>query len=137
MLNSDGNAYQKTVANTEAVAFRPYFVTPAGGGAAQHRAPQQILFDSDDSSFAFGDEPDPTQGEVGQGGLTFSVGRHAVSVTSSMKQTTDVRIVNLNGQTIDSYMIEPGETRKTDIHVSGVYIVRADNGHYTKKIVVK
>ena len=67
----------------------------------------------------------------------FSVGRRKIVVTSSLRDEADVRIVNVNGQTIDSYKIQPGETIETPVYNSGVYIIRAAGGHYTKKVSVK
>jgi hypothetical protein len=67
----------------------------------------------------------------------FSVGRRKIAVTSSLRDEADVRLVNVNGQTIDAYTIQPGETVETNVISSGVYIIRAAGGHYTKKVSVK
>ena len=135
LMNADGNSFNITTAATAAVPFRPYFV-PGSSSAPSTRAVQYIVFDNDDSSFAIGDD-DPSKGEVGQGGLLFSTRRHAIVVTSSMRDEADVRIVNTAGQTIDTYTIQPGETVETRVNNSGVYIIRAAGGHYTKKVSVK
>ena len=74
---------------------------------------------------------------VGQGGLTFSVGKRKISVTSSLRQETDVRIFNVSGQTIAAFTIDPDETIVTPVYVSGVYIIRAAGGRYMKKMAVK
>jgi len=142
-MNTEGNSFDKAMTTTEpatelavaTVPFRPYFVATSSG-APRRAAAKSIVFDSSDSSFAIGDD-DPSEGEVGQGSLLFGTRRHTIIVTSSLKRETDVRIVNVNGQTIDSYKIQPGETIETPVYNSGVYIIRAAGGHYTKKVSVK
>ena len=114
------------------VPFRPYFVV----GTSTPAPASTIYFDDDNSSFAIGDE-DPSEGEVGEGALTFTVGRRKITVTSSLRRDADVRIVNVGGLTIANYTIQPGETITTDIPVSGVYIVHAANGRYQKKLAVR
>jgi hypothetical protein len=130
-----GNQFSKQTDATP-VPFRPYFVGSGSSPAPSTRAVQYIFFDNDDSSFAIGDD-DPSEGEIGQGGLLFGTRRHTIIVTSSLKRETDVRIVNVNGQTITSYNIQPGETIETPVYNGGVYIIRAGGGHYTKKVSVK
>ena len=134
LMNAAGDSFVKTDVATAAVPFRPYFVA-AGGGAREHGA-DTIVFDDEGSSFAIGD-PDPTEGEVGEGCLTFFTRRHLIGVTSSLRAEADVLIVNTAGITLASFTIAPGETIETDIPVAGVYIVRAANGRYVKKLVVK
>lgn len=143
-MNTEGNSFDKAMTATEpatelavaTVPFRPYFVATPANGAPRRATVKSIVFDSSDSSFAIGDD-DPSEGEVGQGSLLFGVRRHTVVVTSSLRDEADVRIVNVNGQTIASYKIQPGETIETPVYNSGVYIIRAAGGHYTKKVSVK
>ena len=137
-MNVDGDQFIKaSTTGTEVAAFRPYFIAGSlTSPAPSTRAAQYIVFDSSDSSFAIGDD-DPSEGEIGQGGLLFGTRRHTIIVTSSLKRETDVRIVNVNGQTITSYNIQPGETIETPVYNGGVYIIRAGGGHYTKKVSVK
>ena len=143
-MSTEGNSFDKAMTTTEpateiavaTVPFRPYFVASPPSGAPRRAAAKSIVFDSSDSSFAIGDD-DPSEGEVGQGSLLFGVRRHTIVVTSSLRDEADVRIVNVNGQTIDSYKIQPGETIETPVYNSGVYIIRAAGGHYTKKVSVK
>ena len=143
-MNTEGNSFDKAMTATEpatelavaTVPFRPYFVASAQSGAPRRATVKSIVFDSSDSSFAIGDD-DPSEGEVGQGSLLFGVRRHTIVVTSSLRDEADVRIVNVNGQTIDSYKIQPGETIETPVYNSGVYIIRAAGGHYTKKVTIK
>jgi hypothetical protein len=118
------------------VPFRPYFIAGAlSSPAPSTRGAQYIVFDDDNSSFAIGDE-DPGEGEV-SGGLLFSVRKHAIVVTSSLRKAADVRIVNVNGQTIAAFDIQPGESIETPVRSSGVYIIRAAGGRYQKKLAVK
>ncbi len=135
MMNTVGNCFEITDEAVATIPFRPYFVA-SSSLAPSTRAIKYIAFDNSDSSFAIGND-DPSQGEIGQGSMTFSVGRHKIVVTSSMRDEADVLIVNTAGQTIASYTIQPGETIETPVHNSGVYIIRAAGGHYTKKVSVK
>ena len=133
-MHADGDKFvQPTGAAAGVVPFRPYFIA----GSSTPAPASTIVFDDDNSSFAIGDDPDPSEGDVGQGGLTFSVGKRKISVTSSLRQETDVRIFNVSGQTIAAFTIDPDETIVTPVHVSGVYIIRAAGGRYTKKVTVK
>ena len=131
-----GNKFDQQT-NATPVPFRPYFIAGSPSSPAPAtRAAKYIVFDNNGSSFAIGDD-DPSEGEVGQGSLLFGVGRRKIVVTSSLRDEADVRIVNVNGQTIDAYTIQPGETVETNVNSSGVYIIRAAGGHYTKKVSVK
>ena len=56
---------------------------------------------------------------------------------SALGYTTDVRIVNLAGMTINAFTIEPGETVETRINTSGVYIVEPSEARFIKKLSVK
>lgn len=114
------------------VPFRPYFVA---GAAGSRKAAITIIFDGDGSSFAIGDDRDPSEGEVGT--LTFFTKRHVIGVTSSLREAADVHIYNMSGHVITSFTVLPGETVERDVPISTVYIVRAANGRYMKKIAVK
>ena len=140
-MNTEGNSFDKamstTVPTTEiavaTVPFRPYFVASPANGAPRRAAVKSIVFDSSDSSFAIGDEPsDELAGE-----LTFSTKPRKLVTTSSLRQPADVRIYNVSGVAISAFTIQPGETVETDITVAGVYIIRAANGRYTKKLALK
>jgi len=136
MLNTDGDRFKVTTTATDLVPFRPYFVATSGSSSAPARkSVQTILFDNDGSSFAFGDE-DPTEGEIGEG-LLIAVKGHTVSVRSALREATDVRIINVSGITHNSFTLQPGETVNTFLPIGGVYIVRAANGRYQQKLVVK
>ena len=134
IMNSDGNSFDKITAATTTVPFRPYFEKDPAAGARQ--AASRILFDSDESSFAFGDE-DPSKEEIGEGDLLFTVRKHEIAVTSSLRHTADVRIVNVSGVTVANFTIQPSETIERHIPIAGVYIVRADGGRIQKKIALK
>ena len=136
MLNADGDRFSVTTTATAPVPFRPFFVAASSSSPAPARKNvKTILFDSEDSSFAFGDE-DPTEGEIGEG-LLISVKSHTVSVTSALHEATDVRIINVGGIINNSFTIQPGETVDTFLPVGGVYVVRAANGRYQQKVAVK
>ena len=134
LMNADGNSFNVTpTEGAKATPFRPYFVAD-NAGARQY---EHILFDSNDSSFAFGDDKDPSGDDFGEGDLVITIRQHAVSVTSSLRREADVRIVNMSGLTIANFTIQPGETVNTHIGVAGVYMVRADGGRIQKKLAVR
>ena len=132
LMHVDGNQF-RVAADILAVPFRPYFVTTAGSRQAASR----ILFDSDESSFAFGGDHDPSKEEIGEGDLLFTVRKHEIVVTSSLRHAADVRIVNVSGITVANFTIQPGETIERYIPIAGVYVVRADGGRIQKKIALK
>ena len=135
LMNATGNSFDVTPAGGAAtVPFRPYFV--AGSVGARQNA-RSILFDSNDSSFAFGDDKDPSGDNLGEGDLIFTVRKHMISVTSSLRREADVRIVNTSGLTIAHFTIQPDETVDTNIGVAGVYVVRADGGRIQKKLAIR
>ena len=135
LMNATGSSFDVTPTGGAAtVPFRPYFV--AGSVGARQNA-RSILFDSSDSSFAFGDDKDPSGDSFGEGDLIFTVRKHMISVTSSLRREADVRIVNMSGLTIAAFTIQPGETIDTNIGVGGVYMVRADGGRIQKKLAVR
>ena len=141
LMNSTGNAFERKMSEgtpkepvaVAAVPFRPYFEKEPASGSRQ--AARAILFDREDSSFAIGDDRDPSEGEVGT--LTFFTKRHVIGVTSTLREAADVHIYNMSGHVITSFTVLPGETVERDVPISAVYIVRAANGRYTKKIAVK
>ena len=137
LMNATGSSFDKTPdGGLATVPFRPYFVASPAQQAPRRAAANAIVFDNEESSFAFDNDQDPSEGEV-RGGLTFGVKRKTIVVTSSLRNEADVRIVNTAGQTIATFTIQPDETIETPVQTSGVYIVRAAGGHYTKKIIVK
>jgi hypothetical protein len=54
-----------------------------------------------------------------------------------MRDEADVQIYTTSGTLIDSYNIKPGETIETPVNNIGVYIVRAAQARFTKKLTVK
>ena len=135
LMNTDGNSFDATPAvGAKAIPFRPYFMAGSPNQAPAKRAIKSILFDSSDSSFAIGDD-DPSDELAGE--LTFSTKPRKLVVASSMRQPADVRIYSVSGQSIAAFTIQTGETIETDIPIAGVYVVRAANGRYTKKFVLK
>ena len=139
LMNTDGNSFDVTpTEGAKATPFRPYFVAAAAPSPAPRRSGvKSILFDSSDSSFAFGDEKDPSGDNFGEGDLVFTIRKHMISVTSSLRREADVRIVNMSGLTIATFTIQPGETIDTNIGVGGVYMVRADGGRIQKKLAIR
>ena len=132
LMNTDGNRFDKTPdGGVATVPFRPYFVSTSSAPA------RSIIFDSDDTSLTFGDDKDPSGDDFGEGDLVFTVRKHTISVTSSLRDKADVRIVNVGGLNIANFTIQPGETIDTHVNADGVYIIRAAGGRYMKKIAVR
>ena len=139
LMNSEGSSFDKTPdGGLATVPFRPYFTYTSSGPGAKRLMTRSIIFDSSDSTFAFdNDEDDQMKDEVGEGTLLFTVRNRMITVESSLRHEADVRIVNASGVPVDVFNIQPGATVSTDMLTSGVYIIRADNGKYQKKLLVK
>jgi hypothetical protein len=134
LMNQDGNSFDKTPAGgSAATPFRPYFEAESPNEART----RSILFANIDSPFDFGGSADPSGDDFGDGDLVFTVRRHTISATSSLRDEADVHIYNVSGVTIADFTIQPGETIDTHINTAGVYIVRAAGGRYIKKIAVR
>lgn len=56
-------------------------------------------------------------------------------MTQQMK-LTDMTIVNPAGISLRTFTVRPGETIETPVLFSGIYIVRSEDGIYTKKLSV-
>ena len=136
LMNTDGDAFKKVPDGQtgNAVAFRPYFKKVETSGSRQ--AARAILFDGEGSSFAIGDDRDPSEEEIG-GGLQFFTKRRVIGVTSTLREAADVRIYSTTGNTIAAFTVLPGETIEKYVPIAGVYIINAAHGRYTKKISVK
>ena len=133
LMNDEGSSFDVTPAGGSAtVPFRPYFVY-TGSNAPSYDVTRSIHFDSSESSFTIDEDPsDELAGE-----LRFSVKPRKLVTSSTLRKPADVQIYSTSGVVISSFTIQPGETVETDINTSGVYIVRAANGRYTKKLTLK
>ena len=134
-LSTDGGKYQLASADgaVSPVAFRPYFMTSSSGARPVTRS---IIFNNADTELKGVEEKgDPTDEATGT--LNIYAKKHKIIVESALNYTTDVRIVNTAGITVNTFTIEPGETIETRIYNSGVYIVQTTDGHYTKKLSVR
>ena len=137
LMNSVGNRFDVTTEPMASVPFRPYFVkAPVGTRGDSRNAVKHIIFDGDDSSFVI-DEDDPSKEEIATENMIFTTRRHEIIVTSYLRKEADVRIYNIGGIMVASFTILPGESISTYVPVSGVYIVRAAEGRYQKKLAVK
>ena len=129
VMNDAGNEYTKVESGTKSVtAFRTYF----SSGKAITRG---IVFSNNGSKLGGGE--DQEQRDHVSESVEFSAKKHAIVVTSHMQAEADVSIFTVSGVCVASFNIAPGETIETPIHTSGVYIVRAAGGHYTKKVTIK
>ena len=135
-LAADGGSYDKVPATGDATsvsAFRPYFIKTPTQSSASKRAAQYIQFSNNTSQLG-GDEN--LQDDLTQY-MEFSTKKNAIVVTSHMRSVADVGIYSVSGVCLASFDIQPEETVETPINTSGVYIVRAARGHYTKKVTIK
>ena len=139
LLNADGNSYEEDKVNTTVAkvsAFRPYFTSTAVASSARP-VTRSIIFNNNDSEIkGVVEKGDPTKEEAA-GTLNIYAKKHKIIVESALTYTTDVRIVNLAGITINSFTIEPGESVETRINNAGVYIVESTDGRYIKKLSVR
>ena len=141
LMNAKGKSFDVTTEQVASVPFRPYFVkvpqpNQARAGTRSDVDIKHIIFDGDDSSFTISDD-DPSEEEIGTETMIFTTRRHEIIVTSNLRVEADVRIYNISGITVANFTILPFETISTYIPVSGVYIVRAADGRYQKKLAVK
>jgi hypothetical protein len=74
---------------------------------------------------------------IDPGTLIVNGGKHKITVKSTLKSTTTVRIVNTNGITMNTFDIEPDETIETRVKLSGIYMVQTVDGKFIKKIAVR
>ena len=126
-MKEDGSQFDKIEGDVKAVPFRPYFtaISAAKESGARKLLPDHILFGNDYSSM---------EGELKSafdGDLEIDVQGHKIVTTSHLKEATTVRIINVSGNTIANYVIQPDETVETPIFIEGVYIVNK------KKLLVK
>ena len=89
-----------------------------------------------DNTASLGGDEDEEFGNVAED-LFISTRPGKIVVTSALRGNTDIRIVNVGGQTVDTYTIQPGQTVESPINVSGVYIVRDTHGRHQRKLLVK
>ena len=133
-LNTAGNSYDKVPATGETVttveAFRPYFTAVTSSARADTRS---IVFTNNANEGDLQPKGDSNK----PGTITVSTQRHKILVTSSLEFTANVRIVNTNGITLNTFDLEPGETVETRVNLSGVYMVQTTDGKFIRKIVVK
>ncbi len=112
-------------------AFRPYFVGSTLSGARETRAIEQIVFGHHDGSFGVDEESQDN-------GYLKSYARDGkIVVESGLRRNTEIRIVNVAGQPLAEFTIEPGQTVETRIINAAVYIVQTTDGQYRKKLSVK
>ncbi len=132
LLNSDGDRYleDKTSTTANVNAFRPYFMATASTGSRE--ITRSIVFSGDGA-----DMPHEASKADDPSTLSVHAAKHKIVVTSTLKYTTDVRIVNTAGQVLDKFAIKPGETIETRIQNAGVFIVQDEEGKYIKKLAVE
>ena len=122
-LNAAGSSFNKVTTTTNVSAFRPYFTVAASPNNAP-QMPKQIVFGT---SSSLNDGPET----VLNGELEIYAKDHKIITTSHLKEATTISIISVSGVTIANYVLMPGETKETPIHVDGVYIVNK------KKLFVK
>jgi hypothetical protein len=134
-MNDNGDAYDK-VSTSEATtieAFRPYFVVTSVPSEARP-VTRSIIFGN---SGAEAEMPHERQNANDPGTLSISSKKKLIVVSSSLKYTVKVNVVNTSGIVLNSFDIKPGETIETRVNLAGVYIVQVSDSKYTKKLAVK
>ena len=142
VMNSEGNAYNKLDADAETnktnkvttsqFAFRPYFEKATNNS----RVTRSIIFSNDENS----DMPheEYSDGDIDDTGkLIVKTSRLKIGVKSTLKETVNVRILTMNGITINTFALEPGQTVETRLSNAGVYIVQSADGKLLKKLTVR
>ncbi|WP_294744714.1 T9SS type A sorting domain-containing protein [uncultured Prevotella sp.] len=142
VMNSESNAYNKLDADAETnktnkvttslYAFRPYFEKATNNS----RVTRSIIFSNDENS----DMPheEYSDGDIDDTGkLIVKTSRLKIDVKSTLKETVNVRILTMNGITINTFALEPGQTVETRLSNAGVYIVQSADGKLLKKLTVR
>ena len=129
-LNAAGDSYVviPAASATKVSAFRPYFKKVS----SSREVTRSIVFSNNGDNL-----PHETYEVQDPGSLSILAAKHKIIVTSTLKYTTDVRIVNTAGQVLDKFAIKSGETIETRINNAGVYIVQDEEGKYIKKLAVE
>ena len=138
LLNGDGNSFIKNDANATVSAFRPYIVaapSPTRSSETNNNGVEQVVFGSDDATeFLLHDNP---VDDLSHGALNAYGKKGCIVVESTLRYTVDVSIYTPAGLLVTTIQVMPNETVETSIYNSGVYIVRAENYQYVKKLIVK
>ena len=142
VMNGDGNAFTQLSNNAETnatnkvtnklSAFRPYFTAVTAPSRPETRS---IVFAGDGANNP--NEASESDEAYKPGTITVSSDRHKIFVTSGLKVTTTIRIVNANGITLDTFDLEPGDTVETRVNLSGVYMIQTTDGKFIKKTYVR
>ena len=138
LMANGGGSYDKVTSETAATArklspFRPYFVATTNGAP---RLTRSIVFDSDGSQFAIGDERESQDGNVAES-VDIRTGKRRVVVTSRLRHKADVRIFNAGGLCVATFDVEPGQTIEHPILHDGIYVVHVAGGRYRSKLAVR
>ena len=138
LLNSDGNSFIKNAADATVSAFRPYIVAAPSqtrSSETNNNSVEQVVFGSDDATeFLLHDNP---VDDLSHGALNAYGKKGCIVVESTLRYTVDVSIYTPAGLLVTTIQVMPNETVETSIYNSGVYIVRAENYQYVKKLIVK
>ena len=129
IMDADGGSYTKVTDETTDKRLSPFRCYFQAGKAIT----RSIRFSNIGSQMGGDDESDDHLTQY----MEFSAKKHAIVVTSHMRDVADVGIYTVSGLCIGSFDIQPEETIETPVYTSGVYIIRAAGGHYTKKVTIK
>ena len=117
-LAEDGSKYEKVPATGEATtvsAFRPFFTVASS--SVKKQLPSYILFSGEYGS------PEEGPESVIDGGIEIYARGRTIYTRSHLQEPAVIRIINIGGGTITSYVLEPEQTVTTQIHVAGAYLV--------------
>jgi hypothetical protein len=136
VLASDGGSYVKNAEGATVSAFRPYIVYVGGGTrGVESNDIEQVIFRNEYPANLL-PNGDPSNG-LKDGALTIYARKGKIVVESSLRYTENIGIYTPAGITLNTFRVKAGETMETPVYSDGVYIVRSDDGQYSKKVIVK
>jgi hypothetical protein len=138
VLDNDGASFVRNAAGATVSAFRPYIIPASAPNPSRGIDPndvEKIVFGSSSYSDLL-PHGDPSN-DSSYGTLNAYAKSGKIIVESSLRYTVDVSIYTPAGLLVTTVQVMPNETVETSIYSSGVYIVRADNYQYVKKLIVK
>jgi len=134
LLNTAGNSYDKTDTEVAPVPFRPYFVAKTHTDAS--RTTRSITFSNNDNTEMPHEESDDYDKDH-TGKISVTTSHLKIDVKSTLKETVNVRILSINGITVNAFALEPGQTVETLLNNEGFYIVQTTDGKFMKKLAVR
>ena len=138
VLATDGGSYVKNEADATVNAFRPYIIDAGASTRGTTIAPgrvERVLFSSDYPVDLL-PKGDPRDGKD-DGTMIIYAQKDKIVIKSTLRYTEDMGVYTPAGITLTTFPVKAGETVETSVHNEGVYIVRSNDGQFTKKLIVR